>query len=283
MDKYMFNNLTKFMDKPEIFAAGTNVFWNDEHISKSLLAAHLNTDTDTASRESPFLDKSAAWIATKAPPEQYTKLLDLGCGPGLYAERFAKAGYIVTGLDFSKRSIAYANEQTLKNKSDITYHYQNYLTIDFNNEFDVATLIYCDFGALSTVNRNVLASKIYKALKSGGKLILDVFTPVQYIGRNECHTWQYNGKGGFWSEKPHICFDAVYHYDEDTTELRQFIVQTVESVNCYNIWEHFFAKENLISEMRAAGFDEFELFGDIAGSIFSDSGDTICGVFTKAK
>jgi SAM-dependent methyltransferase len=128
-----------------------------------------------------------------------------------------------------------------------------------------------------------LASNIYRALKPGGKLILDVFTPVQYFERKESHTWQYNGKGGFWSENQHICFDAVYHYDKDSTELRQSIVQTVESVKCYNIWEHFFTKEHLLSEIRAVGFDEFELFGDVAGNVFSDAGDTICGVFTKAK
>jgi len=72
-------------------------------------------------------------------------LLDIGCGPGLYAERFSSAGYSVTGVDFSKRSIAYAKEQTLLNKSNIEYHYQNYLTIDYKEKFDVITLIYCDY------------------------------------------------------------------------------------------------------------------------------------------
>jgi SAM-dependent methyltransferase len=271
------------MDKPKLFAAGTEVFWTDEHISKALLEAHLNPDIDAASRQFSFLDKSVAWIAKIVPPKQYTNLLDLGCGPGLYAEQFAKAGYIVTGLDYSKRSIAYANEQTQKSKSDITYRYQNYLTMDFDSEFDVAALIYCDFGALSTADRRVLASKIHKALKPGGKLILDLFTPRLYLGRPESRSWQYNENGGFWSKEPHICFDTVYHYDEDTTELRQSIVQTEESVKCYNIWEHFFTKENLLSEMQIAGFNEFELFGDVAGSVFSDNGDTFCGVFAKGK
>jgi hypothetical protein len=45
----------------------------------------------------------------------------------------------------------------------------------------------------------------------------------------------------------------------------------------------FFTKEHLLSEMRVVGFDEFELFGDVSGNLFSDAGDTICGVFTKAN
>jgi SAM-dependent methyltransferase len=276
-----FNDLTRFMNKPDLFTVDANSFWDDEHISKKLLEAHLNSDDDAASRRSPFLDKSAAWIAQKAPPKQYAKLLDLGCGPGLYAERFATSGYAVTGIDFSKRSIEYAKEQALINKSEIDYHYQNYLTIDFDNEFDVVTLIYCDFGALSTASRHVLAKKIYRALKPGGKFILDVFTLIVYLGKSECRTWQYNDSGGFWSEKPYISLDSVYHYDGDTTELRQSIVQTDEWGNCYNIWEHFFTKEELLSEMRAVGFDVFELYGDVSGKEFSDAGDTICGIVTK--
>lgn len=277
----MFDGLLKFMERPSLFAAGTDVFWNDEHISKGLLEAHLNPDTDGASRNLSFLDKSADWIAQNISPKQYVNLLDLGCGPGLYAERFKKAGYKVTGIDFSKRSITYAKEQTQINKSDITYFNQNYLTIDYNNEFDVITLIYCDFGALSTKDRHSLLKKIYQALKPNGRFVLDVFTTAVYKNKDESHSWQYYKNGGFWSEKPYISLDAVYHYDEDNTELRQSIIQTSETVNCYNIWEHFFTKEDLLSEMENAGFTALELYGDITGKEFSDKGDIICGIFTK--
>ena len=269
------------MKRPNLFTIGTDVFWNDEHISKALLEAHLNPNVEAASRNPSFLDKSAEWISHKAPPQQYTKLLDLGCGPGLYAERFVNAGYTVTGIDFSKRSIAYAKEQTLINKSNIKYNYQNYLTIDFNDEFDVITLIYCDFGVLSTTDRHILLNKVYKALKPSGKFILDVFSTALYIDKDEKRSWEYFDNGGFWSEKAHLCLDSIYHYDEDNTELRQSIVQTQNTVNCYNIWEHFFTKETLLSEMQLAGFNVFELYGDIAGKEFSNTGEIICGIFTK--
>lgn len=277
----MFDDLARFINKPALFSIATDMFWDDEHISGKLLEAHLNPDIDAASRKPSFLDKSVEWIMKKAPPKQYVKLLDLGCGPGLYAERFAGAGYSVTGIDFSNRSIAYAKEQTSKNKSGIEYYYQNYLTIDYVDDFDVITLIYCDYGALSTENRRILLNKMHRALKPNGKLILDVFTPVLYMDKEENRSWQYNRDGGFWSEKPHICLEAAYHYDEDSTELRQCIVLTKETVNCYNIWEHFFTKEMLLSELQASGFTNFELYGDVAGGDFSENGDTICGFFTK--
>jgi SAM-dependent methyltransferase len=276
----MFNELKKYTTKPKLYAPSTNKFWDGEHISKGMLEAHLNPNWDAATRKPEFLDKSVNWISQIAPPSQYKFLLDLGCGPGLYAERFSSAGYSVTGVDFSKRSIAYAKEQTLLNKSNIEYCYQNYLTIDYIEQFDVITLIYCDYPALSITDRLILLRKVYQALRPNGKFIFDVFTP--FMRKDESRSWQYCEEGGFLSEKPYICLESVYQYDdEDNTELRQSIVITEETINCYNIWDHFFTKEALLSEIQTAGFNAFEFYGDIAGKEFSDTGETICGVFTK--
>lgn len=276
----MFNKLSDYLVKPKLYSPSTGKFWDDDHISKGMLEAHLNPDWNAATRKHDFVDKSVKWIASIAPPTQFQQLLDLGCGPGIYAERFCKAGYTVTGIDFSKRSIEYAQKQTLHNKSTIEYYYQNYLTIDYIEQFDVITLIYCDYAALSIADRLILLKKVYQALKPKGKFIFDVFTPL--MRKTESHSWYYSDKGGFWNEKPHICLDSVYQYDdEDNTELTQSIVLTEDTINCYNIWDHFFTKEALISEIQPIGFKSFEIYGDIAGKEFTDTGETICGVFAK--
>lgn len=277
----MLGKLSGYLARPELYAPSTGKFWDDEHISKGMLQAHLTPDWDAATRKLDFVGRSAEWIASVAPPARFPRLLDLGCGPGIYAERFCRAGYSVTGIDLSRRSIEYAIGQAKVHQSDIRYTCQDYLTIDFESRFDVATLIYCDFGALSTANRRILLKKIHRALKPEGKLILDAFTPALYAAKTERRSWQYNGAGGFWSDKPHLCLDSVYHYDEDTTELRQSVIVTEESVSCYNIWEHFFSKEALSSETGAAGFRAPVFYGDIAGKAYSEAGDTLCGVFTK--
>ena len=272
--------LRAVLKKPRLYAPGTGEFWNDPHISKGMLEAHLNPQVDAATRRHEFLDRSVQWITKIAPPPQYKALLDLGCGPGLYAERFHRAGYSVTGVDFSERSIAYAKEQAKRNNSAIEYHYQNYLTIDYTDQFDVITLIYCDYAVMPVEDRILLLSKIYQALKQNGKFIVDVFTPI--MRKNESHTWQFCEEGGFWSERPHICLESVYQYDdEDATELRQCVVLTDEAINCYNIWDHFFTREKLLSEIQTAGFNSYVLYDDVAGTEFSNQGETICGVFTK--
>lgn len=276
----MIRQLSGYLTKPQLYAPSTGEFWNDPHISKGMLEAHLNPQEEAATRRYEFLDRSVQWISKIAPPSRYKSLLDLGCGPGLYAQRFHKAGYSVTGVDFSRRSIAYAKEQAKLHGSAIEYHYQNYLTMNYRNQFDAVTLIYCDYAVLPLADRLLLLKRIYKALRQNGKFIVDVFTPS--MRKNESRTWQYCEAGGFWCEKPHICLESVYQYDdEDATELRQCVVLTDEAISCYNIWDHFFTKEKLLSEIQIAGFNGFEFYGDVAGKQFSDYGETICGVFTK--
>lgn len=276
----MFEKLREYLIRPELYAPSTNAFWDDEHISKGMLEAHLNPNWDAATRKPEFLDKSVNWISKIAPSSQYKLLLDLGCGPGLYAERFSNFGYSVTGVDFSKRSISYAKEQTLLNKSEIEYHYQNYLTINYMEQFDVITMIYCDYAVLSNVDRLTLLKKVYQALKPNGKFIFDVFTPK--MRKDESQTWHYGEDGDFFSERPYVCLESVYQYeDEDRTELRQSIVFDENTVQCYNIWDHFFTKEKLLSEAQPIGFSAFGFYGDVAGNEFTDLGDTICCVFTK--
>ena len=276
----MFNELSRYAVKPSLYAPGTHSLWDDEHVSNGMLEAHLNPHLEAATRKHEFLDKSVNWIAKTFPPSQYKTLLDLGCGPGLYAEHFNSVGYTVTGIDFSKRSIEYAKEQALLNKSNIEYIYQNYLSIEYAEQFDLTALIYCDYGALSITDRTILSKKVYQALKPNGKFVLDVFT--QQKRKKETRSWYHSEKGGFFSPRPHIYMESTYQYDNnDKTELDQYIVLTEDGISCYHVWNHYFTKEALVSEMQIAGFNDFEIFGDIAGVKFSVTGDTICGVFKK--
>ncbi len=89
----MLENLFAFMHKPELYQASTSKLWDDEHISKKMLESHLD-EWDAATRPHKFVDKSVDWIVSILPPKKHPKLIDLGCGPGIYAEKFF-AKYIV--------------------------------------------------------------------------------------------------------------------------------------------------------------------------------------------
>ncbi|MDB0441237.1 SAM-dependent methyltransferase [Clostridioides difficile] len=276
----MLNKLCMYLERPEVYKESKVNFWNDEYISKQLLKAHLDVDFEGASRSLDFINDSVDWIVKVASPDRYPNLIDLGCGPGLYAERFAQKGYKVTGIDFSERSINYAQNRNEEKNLNITYLFQSYLNMNYNEEFDIATLIYCDYGALSTKNRSILMENIYKGLKPGGKLILDVFTVNKYNDFKEIRTWEINENGGFWSSKRYMCLQDNCKYSDYNT-LEQTLVITEENENVFYVWNKYFSKESFFAEVKDIGFKSIEVFNNVKGETYSDDSMTMCIVLQK--
>ena len=271
--------LESFAQKPIPFAQSTSKFWDDEHISKYMLAAHLDPDFEAASRPHAVIAASAEWIAALVQDPSACSLLDLGCGPGLYAQAFSAFGFRVTGVDYSKRSIEYARSQVSATGRAIDYQYQNYLTIEYANAFDVVTLIYCDFGVLPPQDRVLLLKKIRTALKPGGLLILDGFTLNQYNEISETKTVEYQDSG-FWSEQPYLCIKNSYRYEECKAYLEQYLVVTKTQLNCYNIWNQAFDMDSFASQLTDAGFSGCAFYGDVCGAPLTDKSKTFCVVAT---
>ncbi len=92
--------ILKQSQKPELYEKGTAVMWTDPHISKQLLEVHLNPEVDLASRKKKTIESTVKWMLDKAGKNNL-KILDLGCGPGLYSQLLARKGHQVTGVDFS--------------------------------------------------------------------------------------------------------------------------------------------------------------------------------------
>lgn len=274
----MYRRILEFLkEKPVLYAPSTVPFWDGEHISKGMLQAHLTPDIDGASRKHDFIEKSVRWIARDCGIKSGAKLLDLGCGPGMYTERFYREGFCVTGIDFSKRSIQYAASRAATEGMSIDYIYKNYLNIDFEDVFDIITLIYCDFGVLSPENRTVLLNKIRKALKPGGILILDGFTPRELDSFHQGRTIQYCGQG-FWSPEPHMCIQSNILYPETGNYLEQYIIVTENDCQCYNNWNQVFTAESLKTELKDAGVKYIDLYDNAAGKTFTGLSSTICAV-----
>ncbi|MBS4538949.1 class I SAM-dependent methyltransferase [Clostridium sp. D2Q-11] len=273
----MLNGLFKYLKKPELYASNTCKFWDDEHISKGMLEAHLNPQWDAASRKNDFILESVEWISNIVPSSKYKTLLDLGCGPGLYAERFFEKGYQVTGIDFAKRSINYAKERN----QDINYLYKNYLDINYKNEFDLVTLIYCDYGVLSSDNREILLKKIYDSLKKGGKFIFDVFTIKEFEDKKENNTWYVSEKGGYWKPDRHICLESHFIYEDDIRLDQYTIIDKFGKVDIIRNWFKGYTKSTIIAEIKKAGFSKIELYSDVTGKPYCEEPKTMCIVVEK--
>ena len=197
----MIDTLFHLLKKPVLWQRSTEPFWDDVHISKGMLEAHLDPDWDAASRPHSLIDRSVEWLSTVIPVG--SKILDIGCGPGLYTKRLSDSGYDVTGMDYSRRSIAYAKSQDAKTE----YICQNYLEFDYDAVFDAVTLIYCDYPALIPDERKILLGKVCKALKPGGLFILDVNTAKYFAKKSNKTSWTLCENGGYWSTESYIALN----------------------------------------------------------------------------
>ncbi len=84
--------IRKLQEKPAPFTPGEPLFWDDPHISTQMLKAHLNPDNDLASRRPQTIQKSVDWLTASLDLQTGDSVIDLGCGPGLYASRLAEHG-----------------------------------------------------------------------------------------------------------------------------------------------------------------------------------------------
>jgi SAM-dependent methyltransferase len=268
--------------------------WVDAHISQQMLDAHLDPGTDAASRRPAFIDRSVQWIDRKvcrsdklAQSDKQVKILDLGCGPGLYAQRLAQLGYAVTGVDFSRRSIDYATVRAAELDLPVRYLCADYLDLDLDPDldlketFDLVCLIYCDFGVLSPGEQETLLKKVAGLLRPGGAFLVDVFTPQKYNQPVESRDWSVSA-AGFWRPGPHLCLHSSYWYSEEKVLLDQYVVLgDGEDFDVYNIWDKAFTCDEIRGLLSRFGFGDFAFYSDVTGKDYAKDSETLCVLAKK--
>ena len=274
--------LIKLQQKSEPFTPGEALFWDDPHISTRMLEAHLNPKIDAASRRPETIDRSVKWLIKTLSLHVGNSVLDLGCGPGLYASRFAKAGLQVTGVDYSHRSLEYASDRAKENNLNIIYRYQNYLELSDENKYDVALLIYGDFCPLNPEQRTTLLQNVYRALKRDGKFVLDVSTRECRRKHGNKNGWQAL-ESGFWKPGPHLVLEEGFDYPEQSIWLDQFVVIEEDGkFSVYRNWFQDYTPEAIMAELSQGGFCVESLWSDLTGTPYTPDGEWI-GLITNKK
>ena len=137
----MYSTLSDLARRPEPWSVSTvRELWTRPHLANEMLKHHLSQESDHSSRRIGEIDRIVDWLDGQLDFDG-KRVIDLGCGPGLYARRMAERGARVTGVDFSANSIAYARGQG----GDVDYLEADYLEDPLPGGFDVATIIYYDY------------------------------------------------------------------------------------------------------------------------------------------
>ena len=276
------SQLIELQNKPEPFTPGEPLFWNDPHISSQMLEAHLDPQSDAASRRPEVIDRYVQWLIESLGLRAGDPVLDLGCGPGLYTSRLARAGLQVTGVDYSHRSIEYASKDAKENHLSITYRYQNYLELTDENQYDAAFLIYGDFCPLNPQQRSKLLQNVHRALRPQGRFVLDVTTRECRKKYGIKNGW-YALPSGFWKAGPHIVLEEGFDYPEEAIWLDQYtVVEADGKVSIYRNWFQDYTPESITAELTKGGFQVKSLWGDLSGQPYTPESEWI-GVITQKQ
>ena len=280
----LFSALESISEKPEPYSVYTaRQLWTDEHTSGQMLAFHLNGEIDVSSRQTQFIDDSVRWMQKHFDLSAGRRIIDFGCGPGLYTSRFARLGAEVFGVDFSSRSIGFAREQARREQLDVTYTEADYLGLQPDGRYDLVTMIMCDFCALSPTQRATMLRKFAGILSDRGRVVLDVYSLKAFEEKQEGLTCEKNQFDGFWSADPYFGFLASFKYEDDAVSLDKYtIVEESRQREIYN-WLQYFTPESLQREAHAAGLQVAELYGDVAGRPYDDGASEFAVVLKNAR
>ncbi|MDR2040230.1 MAG: class I SAM-dependent methyltransferase [Bacteroidales bacterium] len=236
--------------RPALFEKTDNDIWTDPYIRQQMLKEHLNPLSDAASRRKESMIKITDFISVNT--KQQTRLLDLGCGPGLYTSFFQDKGYFVTGIDLNKVSIEYARKQ----HKDIQYIEGDYIKNYPDGKFDAVIMIYCDLGTHSDTHRDKLLRNIYESLEEEGVFIFDVFTEALTNDQEEGRNWHYQPDGGFWHANEYLLLSETFHYPESRAFAYQYHLLIKGEQEHFIVWDRYYTQEEITGILKETGFSE---------------------------
>jgi SAM-dependent methyltransferase len=256
------NIITTLTETPDLYQPGAPL-WTEPHIAEEMLKAHLYPETDAASYRPETIDLICSTLPERMKLPRGARVLDLGCGPGLYCKNLARRGFSVAGVDWSENSIRYAKQLCRGLSADFLC--ASYLDPLPQRKFDGAVMISQDYGVLAPQDRKKLLANIRAALVSGGRFAFDVSSAAAFenLKQNAVQTWEAAAEG-FWRAHPYLTLQKLFLFTDVPASCSLYVVID-EEMAVYRVWQTYFTPESIERELHESGFEVEEISADLAG------------------
>jgi cyclopropane fatty-acyl-phospholipid synthase-like methyltransferase len=232
-----------------------------------MLREHLSQDHDAASRRFAKIDRQVAWIHQHVLSGHQTTILDLGCGPGLYAVRLAKLGHTCKGIDFSPASIRYAREQATQGGLSCTFRCQDVRQADYGTGFGMLMFIFGEFNVFKPDDAKSILRKAHAALAPGGTLLLEpnTYSSIEAMG-HEPPVWS-TARSGLFADQPYMCFvEHTWDATSNTSTTRHFVLDAESAnVNRYSATYQAYRDDEFRALLQGCGFGDVRFFPSLEG------------------
>jgi SAM-dependent methyltransferase len=248
-----------------------------------MLAEHLSQEHDAASRRLETIDEQVTWLHDELLSGKATKVLDLCCGPGLYASRFARRGHEVLGIDYSPASIEYAEAEARREGLAATYIRGDVRAGDYGDGFGLALLIYGEFNTLRPADGRAVLHATYRALAAGGIFLMEVHPRgmIKRIGTGPS-VWRAE-EAGLFSDRPHLRLDENFWDEERATATTRYYIIDAATGDVTRHAQTFqgYTEEEYRALLRDAAFGDVAARPDFPGPPVEAMGELV--VYTARK
>ena len=252
---------------PAPWADHDNIPWHEPKFSERMLREHLSQAHDAASRRFETIDAHAAWIHDRVLRRRPSRVLDLGCGPGLYTSRLARLGHTCVGIDYSPASIAHAQSQAAVEGLACEYRLGDVRTAEFGEGFDLVMMIFGELNVFRPDDARALMTKARCALADAGVLLLEAhtFEAVRKMAERP-RSWQALREGLF-SDRPHLLLQEQWWDAPSRTTSRRYIVVDAQTsaVEVYGQTFHAYTDDDYRVLLGSCGFSSVDTHASLSG------------------
>jgi SAM-dependent methyltransferase len=249
-------SLRRIYDRPQPavpWRDGANLPWDEREFSRRMLAEHLDQSHGAASRRLPEIRGQVQRITEWLGLAPGMRLLDVTCGPGLYAAEFARQGLHVTGIDFGPASVEYARTLCAGLPCEIITG--DVRQMDFaGRDFDAAIYLYGQFTVLQPAESADVLRRIRAALKPGAPILLEILDDARFDKKNS--TWWFTDRGRLWGDFPYLHLGERTWDAEQRAAVERFHIINLDTgeMQTYGLADQAYTVEQMTAMLHAAGF-----------------------------
>jgi SAM-dependent methyltransferase len=247
-----------------------------------MLAQHLDQSHGAASRRLPEIRAQVQRLTEWLDLAPGMRLLDVTCGPGLYAAEFARQGVSVTGIDFGPASVDYARKLCADLPCEFVL--SDVRQMDFaGREFDAAIYLYGQFTVLKPEESLAVLRRIHRALKPGGRVVLEVLNDDVFDKKNS--TWWYTDRGGLWGDFPYLHLGERTWDETQGAAVERFYIINLETgeLRSYGLADQSYSPAQMTEMLRESAFHRVQVLPAWAGLPMKDAREWVVYIGTKSE
>lgn len=252
---------------PVPWEEGEKIPWGDRAFSERMLEMHLSQEHDWASRRTPIIEQQVSWLERHFLGSS-ARILDLGCGPGLYTQLLARHGHNCVGLDIGPASVGYAEGRARDEGLPVRYELADIRDADFGEGFDLVTSIFGEINVFRPEEARLILRKACSALKSGGHVLIECHTHDEVKRQGQSPASWHTAESGLFADSPHLWLEEHF-WDEaaGAATTRYMIVDARDgAVALYASSMQAYTDEQYDALLAQAGFGDIRRFDSLGES-----------------